>query len=185
MRPVPTLLLASLTGFLVSTSAPAQHGGGNQPHMGHAGAASPYAGLQTRGIKALSEKEVEDLRAGRGMGLALAAELNGYPGPLHVIELASPLALTDSQLASMHQLLAAMKEETSSIGERIIASETHLDRMFRDKTATVETVNRATSEIGRLNGELRGAHLRYHLATVRILTPEQIERYKGLRGYAN
>jgi hypothetical protein len=48
-------------------------------------AQTPYAGMQTRPIKALSEQQVADLQAGRGMGLALAAELNGYPGPAHVL----------------------------------------------------------------------------------------------------
>ena len=42
----------------------------------------PYAGLEGRSVKALSEQQIADLRAGRGMGLALAAELNGYPGPM-------------------------------------------------------------------------------------------------------
>ena len=45
-------------------------------------AQTPYAGMQSRPIKALSEQQVADLQAGRGMGLALAAELNGYPGLL-------------------------------------------------------------------------------------------------------
>jgi hypothetical protein len=54
-------------------------------------AQSPYSGMQTRSIKALSEQQVADLTAGRGMGLALAAELNGYPGPFHVLELADKL----------------------------------------------------------------------------------------------
>ena len=50
-------------------------------------AQSPCAGMQARSIKALSEQQVADLKAGRGMGLALSAELNGYPGPAHVLEL--------------------------------------------------------------------------------------------------
>ena len=54
----------------------------------------PYAGLQSRPVKALSEQTIADLRAGRGMTMALPAELNGYPGPLHVIELADALALS-------------------------------------------------------------------------------------------
>jgi hypothetical protein len=33
------------------------------------------------------------------MGLALAAELNGYPGPAHVIELAKSLGLSEPQRA--------------------------------------------------------------------------------------
>jgi hypothetical protein len=36
----------------------------------------PYAGLEGRPIKALSEQQISDLRAGRGMGLALAARLH-------------------------------------------------------------------------------------------------------------
>lgn len=55
---------------------------------------APYAGLQQRSVKALSDQQIGDLRAGRGMGLALAAELNGYPGPLHVLEFAEKLGLT-------------------------------------------------------------------------------------------
>ena len=64
----------------------------------------PYAGLQTREIKALSHEQMEDLAAGRGMGLALAAELNGYPGPRHVLELATQLSLTDEQRNSIQRL---------------------------------------------------------------------------------
>jgi hypothetical protein len=51
--------------------------------------AGPYAGMQARPIKALSAEQIADLKAGRGMSLALAAELNGYPGPRHVLELVS------------------------------------------------------------------------------------------------
>ena len=40
-------------------------------------AQTPYAGMQTRPIKALSEQQIADLSAGRGMGLALAAEHSG------------------------------------------------------------------------------------------------------------
>ena len=47
----------------------------------------PYAGMDTRAIKTLSDKDIADLNAGRGMGLALAAELNGYPGPSHALSL--------------------------------------------------------------------------------------------------
>ena len=40
---------------------------------------SPYVGFADRPINSLSDQQIGDLRAGRGMGLALAAELNGYP----------------------------------------------------------------------------------------------------------
>jgi hypothetical protein len=57
----------------------------------------PYAGLEKRAIKALSDAQIADLRAGRGMGLALPAELNGYPGPVHVLELGDRLGLDAEQ----------------------------------------------------------------------------------------
>src|SRR5918993_5796993 len=99
-------------------------------------APQPYAGLQSRAVKALSEQEIADLRAGRGMGLALPAELNGYPGPLHVLELADALRLTDAQRSRAETLLEEMKAETIPLGERIIAEETALDRLFADQTIT-------------------------------------------------
>ena len=48
-------------------------------------------------MKSLSDQQLSDLRAGRGMGMALPAELNGYPGPVHVLELADALGLTPEQ----------------------------------------------------------------------------------------
>jgi hypothetical protein len=49
---------------------------------------APYAGHQERPIKALAPEEVAGLLGGEGMGYALAAELNHYPGPRHVLDLA-------------------------------------------------------------------------------------------------
>src|SRR6188768_1977014 len=74
-------------------------------------AQTPYAGMQTRPIKALSEQQIADLGAGRGMGLALAAELNGYPGPSHVLELADALELSADQRTRVKVLFDAMKAE--------------------------------------------------------------------------
>jgi Spy/CpxP family protein refolding chaperone len=143
----------------------------------------PYAGMQARPVKALSDQQIADLRAGRGMGLALAAELNGYPGPMHVLELAPPLGLSDDQRAKVAGLLDAMKREAVPLGERLIAAETALDRQFADKTITASSLGEATRDIAALQGELRLAHLKYHLATLELLTPEQAARYSTLRGY--
>src|SRR5271156_3926919 len=91
--------------------------------VGAATAQTPYAGLQSRPIKALSDQQIADLKAGRGMGLALAAELNGYPGPSHVLELATELGLTDAQHALVAAQFAAMKAETIPIGEQLLEEE--------------------------------------------------------------
>jgi Spy/CpxP family protein refolding chaperone len=145
--------------------------------------AQPYAGLQSRPVKALSDHQIADLRAGRGTGLALAAELNGYPGPMHVLQLASGLTLTDAQHARVAALYDSMKQEAVAIGERLIAAETSLDRLFADKTVTSASLEAVTHEIASLQGALRLAHLKYHLATIEILTPDQVKRYSELRGY--
>ena len=79
---------------------------------------TPYAGLQQRAIKALSDGQIADLRTGRGMGLALAAELNGYPGPLHVLELKDQLQLTADQKQRFQHLYDSMKAEASRQARR-------------------------------------------------------------------
>ena len=50
---------------------------------------SPYTGLEERDIKALSAEQVAGYLAGDGMGFALPAELNHYPGPKHVLDLSA------------------------------------------------------------------------------------------------
>src|SRR5215211_3888596 len=151
----------------------------------HAQSQQPYSGMQSRPLKALSEAQIADLRAGRGMALALAAELNGYPGPLHVVELADALALTPEQRARMQTLYQAMKAEAVTLGERLIAEETELDRQFASRAVTPPTLMGATAQIGQTQAALRATHLRYHLLTAEVLTPDQMQRYAHLRGYEN
>jgi hypothetical protein len=71
----------------------------------------PYAGMETRKIKTLSAQQIADLKDGNGMGLALAGELNGYPGPRHAIDLAEQLQLSPAQVARLNELYAGMKSE--------------------------------------------------------------------------
>jgi hypothetical protein len=123
------------------------------------------------------------LRAGRGMGLALAAELNGYPGPMHVLELADALDLSGRQRAKMQELFATMKAEAIPLGEKLIAQEAELDKAFADKTIAAATLAASTEAIGVTHGALRQAHLKYHLFTIEVLTPAQIQLYAELRGY--
>jgi Spy/CpxP family protein refolding chaperone len=146
-------------------------------------APQPYAGLQARSVKALSDQQVADLRAGRGMGLALPAELNGYPGPMHALEHADALALTPDQRARTKALFEAMRAEAVPLGERLIREEAELERLFATRTVQPANLEAATAAIGATQGQLRAAHLRYHLAMVDVLTPEQVRRYGEVRGY--
>ena len=153
------------------------------PDMLAAQSPQPYAGLEARPIKALSDQQVSDLRAGRGMGLALAAELNGYPGPMHVLELADALGLTDQQRARMHDLFAAMRAEAIPLGDKLIAQEAELDRGFADRTIAPSSLAASVGAIGATQAELRHTHLKYHLSAAEVLTPAQVQRYGELRGY--
>jgi len=146
-------------------------------------AQTPYAGMQTRPIKALSEQQVADLGAGRGMGLALAAELNGYPGPSHVLELADRLELSAEQRARVQTLFDSMKREALPIGARLLEQEAELDRLFAGHTVTPDSLKASTAAVAVTQGELRETHLKYHLSTAALLTPVQMQRYADLRGY--
>jgi hypothetical protein len=169
------LAVAALTMTALGGPASAQHH--QQPQ--HA----PYAGFQQREVKALSAQQIADLRAGRGMGLALAGELNGYPGPLHVIELSEPLQLTAIQRQRVHQLIEEMKAEAVPMGERLIAQENELDHAFAERTIDPDSLKRLTAQIGETQGQLRAVHLKYHLTTAALLTDDQRHRYATLRGY--
>jgi Spy/CpxP family protein refolding chaperone len=145
---------------------------------------APYAGWHDRAVKALSADQIDDLRRGRGMGLALPAELNGYPGPRHVLDLADQLELTVAQEAEAQELFDAMQAQAIVLGEQVLAAEAALDRLFAIGTPSEAETLAAAVEVGRLQGVLRAHHLRYHLAMREVLSPHQVMRYQQLRGYA-
>lgn len=144
---------------------------------------SHYAGMQSRDIKALSAADIDGLRAGRGMSLALAAELNGYPGPLHVLELADRLALSQAQRTATQELYQRMKSAAIAAGEEFVSAERDLDRLFATRTVTPQQLNEALARVAQAQAKLRGSHLQAHLEQVRILTPAQVAKYNSLRGY--
>ena len=144
---------------------------------------SPYSGQEQRAIKALSEEEIKDLLEARGMGLAKAAELNSYPGPLHVLQLAAELGLSDAQRKATDSLYASMRQRALSIGRQIVEAERTLDRAFVNGAIEPATLRSQVGAIATLQGELRAVHLEVHLAQHALLTPEQITRYDALRGY--
>lgn len=152
------------------------------PHQ-HA-PSSPYAGHDARAVAALSEQDVADLRSGAGMAMALPAELNGYPGPRHVLDLAEPLALTADQRAEAERLMAEMRGRAVPLGEQVIAAEAELGRLFASGSATTEAISAATDRVARLRGELRSVHLVAHVAMRDALTQDQRSAYDRLRGYA-
>lgn len=146
-------------------------------------AETPYAGLQEREIAALSPEQVGDLVTGEGAGFALAAELNHYPGPKHVLDLASELALDEQQLQATRGIRAAMLERATDLGVELVRLEEELDQLFGSATASSEQVAQLTREIALVEGRLRNVHLRAHIQMRQLLTPEQRMSYDRLRGY--
>jgi Spy/CpxP family protein refolding chaperone len=176
----PLALLAALLAVLPAFAH-------DEHHHGDGAAAAPalptYAGQQTREIKALSSQEQRGWLEGEGMGMARAAELNGYPGPMHVLELAQTLQITPEQATASRELMKKHKAEVRALGAQLVDAERQLDVAFRDNRAEPAEVARLTAAIGQLQGRIRASHLQTHLAEKALLTPEQVQRYAGMRGY--
>jgi Spy/CpxP family protein refolding chaperone len=165
--------IAALAAFTLAGCA--------QPHL-HPGA-GPYAGQQSRDIKALSDEEVRGYLAGAGMGFARTAELNRYPGPMHALEHADAIGLSPAQRDALAALLARHKDEARSLGAEVVRLERELDTLFAGRTATAASVDVKLAEIGTAQARVRGSHLKTHLDATALMTPEQVERYARLRGY--
>jgi Spy/CpxP family protein refolding chaperone len=171
---------------LIAVSALLMGAGGTFGQHVHAPthSASPYAGQQTREIKALSSVQTADLLAGKGMELAKAAELNGYPGPMHTLELAEQLELSTEQKQASETLMNRHKAEARDLGAQLVQAERALDQAFASRQIDATRLAAHTESIGRLQALLRKSHLDTHLQQTVLLTPTQITRYAQLRGYA-
>ena len=175
-----TLLAKTVVAALLTISTSAC----GQDHK-HADHASPYAGFQDRKIKSLSNKDIEELRRGGGWGLALPAELNGLPGPLHLLELRSELNLSEEQAKSINLMYQEMRKNAVAAGERFIAAEAKLSQAFENSRIGEEELRSLLSEAALARAELRFVHLSRHLATPELLSQEQIRKYNVLRGYSD
>jgi uncharacterized protein (DUF305 family)/Spy/CpxP family protein refolding chaperone len=150
---------------------------------GVSAAASPYVAQLDSPVRGLSAQEVDDLRAGRGMGFARMAELNNYPGPRHVLDLQEELKLSAEQQASIEAIFSAMQTEAQALGEQILTQEEQLSAAFVSGVVDETTLQQQVMTLAELYGQLRMTHLRAHLQVTPLLTPEQITTYNQLRGY--
>jgi hypothetical protein len=144
---------------------------------------SPYAGMEGREIKALSGADIDELRRGGGWGLAQTAELNGAPGPAHLLELRDEIGLSAAQVVAIEAIFIAMKAEAIPAGERLIAAEAAIESAFRAGDVPEADLRALIDASEAARAELRFIHLKRHLETPPLLTPEQIARYEALRGY--
>ena len=118
---------------------------------------------------------------GRGFGLAFAADQNGYPGPMHVLELKDQLKLTADQEAKAQALVQAMFAESKPKSARLLEAEAKLKRLFADRAADDAAVRVAVGEVERARSEVRLVHLLTHLKTRDLLTEDQRRLYHEAR----
>jgi Spy/CpxP family protein refolding chaperone len=166
---------------LVSFGVQAQH-----EHQGSIH--SQYAGQQHQSIKSLTPEDINGLRSGSGTpfnGMAKPAELNGYPGPRHVLDAheAGEFELTDDQLNIIQKLFDDMQQTAIPLGEKIITLEKQIDNAFKEKNVTDDSLKELINKSAEIYAELRYTHLKTHLQMVSILTDEQVQHYNELRGY--
>ncbi|MCY4549572.1 MAG: hypothetical protein OXC28_14495 [Defluviicoccus sp.] len=145
---------------------------------------SPYAGEHTRPIKSLSPDDLAELGRGGGWGLAKAAELNGMPGPAHLLEMRDQVPLSADQVTAIAAIFERMRAEAIAGGQRLVAAERALDAAFVGRTVTEQSLRTLLSVIGQARTALRYTHLAAHLETMPLLAESQVARYNELRGYA-
>ncbi|MCE2454072.1 MAG: hypothetical protein J4F48_14960, partial [Nitrospinae bacterium] len=145
---------------------------------------SKYAGQQSRAIKSLSAEDIAELKRGGGWGLAKAAELNGVPGPIHLLEMKDKIDLNESQRSAINAIYRRMKSRAILHGERLIDLERRLEGGFRNRTITDALLRDSLSAIAETKKELRYVHLAAHIETLKILTEKQVDTYNTLRGYS-
>lgn len=144
---------------------------------------SPYEGEELRDIKSLSDREIASLRRGDGMGFAKLAELNHYPGPKHVLEIADELGLSPQQLSETKSLYEEMRRNAIALGTELLAAESRLDLEFEQKSISSESLEEALLDIAEIRARLRYVHLEAHLRQKDLLRPEQVRQYDEVRGY--
>lgn len=144
---------------------------------------SHYAGQQNRAVKSLSAQDIDELQRGAGWGLAKAAELNGVPGPVHLLELSQQIGLSNEQAAKISALYEEMKASAIPLGNQLITQERQLEALFGAKLPDEEELQTLLGKIGETRSALRFVHLKTHLKTPQILSKDQIARYNELRGY--
>jgi Spy/CpxP family protein refolding chaperone len=145
--------------------------------------ASPYSGMTDRQVKALSPEKIMALKSGGGAGYALAAELNGYPGPRHVLDLSEKLDLTPEQRTKTEKLFEKMRAEAIPLGKNLLELEAKLEERFQSRKIDAKTLSKLTNAIGISEALLRATHLKYHLEMANLMTAHQRVAYDNLRGY--
>jgi hypothetical protein len=146
---------------------------------------SKYIGQEKRDIKSLSNDDIKELRTGAGWGLAKAAELNGLPGPKHILEIKKEIELTAAQEKMIIALYEDMNRKAIELGNKLIEYEKELNNRFAERNINEKVLEELLIKIAETYKSLRYTHLSAHLKTPSIISEEQIKKYNKLRGYSS
>src|SRR5262245_65908219 len=132
---------------------------------------APYRHQTQSSLRGFSEAEVAELRAGTGMGLARAAELNSYPGPRHILDAihAGRLQASPTQVRQLQEIFDEMRSDARRIGAQILSEEEQLETAFRTTTIAEHDLRARLAQIASLKGEFRVTHLRAPLLAKAVL----------------
>jgi len=144
---------------------------------------SKYAGQEQQKIKSLTPSDIAELQRGGGWGLAKAAELNGVPGPAHLLELKDKVPLTTEQIEKITKIYRTMQTDAIEQGLKLIELERGLELHFQNRSINDAILQDYLANIAHARMTLRYIHLATHLLTPEILTEAQITTYNQLRGY--
>ena len=171
-----SIFLVAAAGVLLSSTLVFAQSGGHGAHGDGTSAAAPH-----RGVQAAMDEMDRVIGTGLGAGLAFAADQNGFPGPLHVLELADRLRLTAEQTRRMEALQTAMLAASRPASRLLLDAEARLRRLFADGVADEARVRSAVAEVERARTEVRLVHLLTHLQVRPELTDEQRRLYQQAR----
>jgi len=148
-----------------------------------ANTSSPYSGQEKREVKTLSQQEISGYLNGKGLGYAKAAELNQFPGPRHVLDLAKELNLSDAQVEQSQALFNVMKMQATTLGKAFVEKEHKLNEFFANSSIDTTKLEVLLTDLGLLEAKIRFVHLNAHLKQKALLTSQQVHLYDQLRGY--
>ncbi|SCW87878.1 Heavy-metal resistance [Rhizobium mongolense subsp. loessense] len=144
---------------------------------------SPYTEETGRQIKSLSEADIDELMRGGGWGFAKSAELNGYPGPSHLLSMKDEVGLTEEQVGRVQSIFDDMQRRAIQEAQTFVAAERELDAIFKKRSVADSQLSALIDNAEESRSRLRMIHLSAHLEVTAIMTPEQIAKYNELRGY--
>jgi len=143
------------------------------------------AAVDGGGLPALPEETMAAYLDGRAMWMDSAAELNHYPGPRRVLELATVLGLSADQRQAVTAIQDESRQQAIDVGRQLIALEQRLNRIFAWGQASEDNILQTVTDIGTLQAKLRMTHLLASIRTRELLSRDQIDHYDLLQGYGS